>query len=128
MSAAPSTSHREHFRDSAKQFLKAHHPTLNRSSKSSDKTPKLSGPDYEKKKQEEKNLICHWESDSQKTPLSPSQIAKDPSEKLVGHSSKVLRKDDFKLIKTIGTGIVVYSAILMCPNVRVLNRESRHFC
>ncbi|KAI9672775.1 MAG: serine/threonine protein kinase, AGC [Alyxoria varia] len=104
MSAAPSSSHREHFRDTAKQFLKAHHPTLPRSHKSSEKTPKLSGPDYEKKKEEEKHLICQWESDNQKSPLSPSQISKDPNEKLVGHSSKVLRKEDFKLIKTIGTG------------------------
>lgn len=88
--------------------LASHAPHLPRSSKGADKTDKsaqiLNDPDYQRKKEEEKHFICQFDSDHSKVPLSPTQIAKDPSEKHVGHSSKYLRKADFKLVKTIGTG------------------------
>lgn len=50
----------------------------------------------------EKRKLMEWES--QKKPLDYAQIMVDPNKKLVGHSSKVLRVDDFELIKTLGTG------------------------
>ena len=82
-----------------------HHPTLPRSHKSTDRASRatLEDPNYEKHKEEEKHQLCQWEG-HQREPLSPSEIAKDPTEKHVGKSSKYLRKEDFKLMKTIGTG------------------------
>ncbi|KAI6946446.1 Pkinase-domain-containing protein, partial [Hortaea werneckii] len=53
-------------------------------------------------REEEKRKLAEWES--KKEPLEPSDITIDPQRKLVGHSSKVLRKEDFELLKTLGTG------------------------
>lgn len=50
---------------------------------------------------EEKHMLAQWEV---KRPLSPAQIAVDTNQKMVGHSSRVLRQEDFELIKTLGTG------------------------
>ncbi|KAK5153774.1 hypothetical protein LTR04_006170 [Oleoguttula sp. CCFEE 6159] len=54
------------------------------------------------RREEEKQLIADWEDE--KRPLEPDQIAIDPAKKIVGHSSKHLRCEDFELIKTLGTG------------------------
>lgn len=53
-------------------------------------------------REEEKQKLAEWEA--QKQPLEPHEVAQSPSKKPVGHSSKVLRKEDFDLIKTLGTG------------------------
>jgi protein kinase A len=53
-------------------------------------------------REEEKHTLMQWED--QKHPMSPEEIHKDPNKKVVGHSSKVLREEDFELIKTLGTG------------------------
>ncbi|OAK99411.1 Pkinase-domain-containing protein [Phaeosphaeriaceae sp. SRC1lsM3a] len=53
-------------------------------------------------REEEKRNLAQWED--QKHTLSPDEIDKDPETKVVGHSSKVLREEDFELIKTLGTG------------------------
>lgn len=56
-------------------------------------------------REEEKRNLAQWED--QKHTLSPDEIDKDPETKVVGHSSKVLREEDFELIKTLGTGALV---------------------
>lgn len=61
-----------------------------------------SDPATEHARDEEKRKLAHWED--HKHPLSPSQIHMDPARKLVGHSSGVLRREDFELLKTLGTG------------------------
>jgi len=66
---------------------------------------------YNKRKEEEKHFIASWECGSQRKPLSPSEISKDPSQKHVGHSSKHLKCDDFKLLKTLGTGATVFQTL-----------------
>jgi protein kinase A len=53
-------------------------------------------------REEEKQTLARWED--QKHTLSHDEIDKDPEKKVVGHSSKVLREEDFELIKTLGTG------------------------
>jgi protein kinase A len=53
-------------------------------------------------REEEKRTLVQWED--RKRTLSPDEIDKDPEKKVVGHSSKVLREEDFELIKTLGTG------------------------
>lgn len=53
-------------------------------------------------REEEKHALAQWEE--QKHTLSPDEIDIDPAKKMVGHSSKVLRQEDFELIKTLGTG------------------------
>lgn len=53
-------------------------------------------------REEEKLKLAEWEAE--KRPLEPSEIVVDPQSKPVGHSSKLLRKEDFELIKTLGTG------------------------
>jgi protein kinase A len=56
----------------------------------------------ERPREEEKRTLAQWEDN--KHTLSPDEIDKDPNKKVVGHSSKVLREEDFELIKTLGTG------------------------
>lgn len=56
----------------------------------------------ERAREEEKRTLAQWEE--QKHPLNPDQVDQDPELKMVGHSSNVLRQDDFELIKTLGTG------------------------
>ena len=53
-------------------------------------------------REEEKARLASWQADTK--PLEVSEIIVDPQTKPVGHSSKLLRKDDFELIKTLGTG------------------------
>ena len=53
-------------------------------------------------REDEKHTIAQWSE--QKRPMEPGQIDADPDRKMVGHSSSVLRQDDFELIKTLGTG------------------------
>lgn len=56
----------------------------------------------DKPREEEKRTLAQWEA--QRHTLSPDEIGRDPERKVVGHSSKVLRQEDFELIKTLGTG------------------------
>ena len=53
-------------------------------------------------REEEKAKLVQWEAE--KHPLEPDEIVVDPQKKPVGHSSKYLRKEDFELVKTLGTG------------------------
>ncbi|TLD11482.1 hypothetical protein E2P81_ATG10358 [Venturia nashicola] len=53
-------------------------------------------------REEEKARLASWQADTK--PLEVSEITVDPQTKPVGHSSKLLRKDDFDLLKTLGTG------------------------
>ena len=53
-------------------------------------------------REEEKQKLADW--DPEKRTLEPNEIAVSPSKKPVGQSSKVLRREDFDLIKTLGTG------------------------
>jgi protein kinase A len=53
-------------------------------------------------REDEKQKLAEWEAE--KRPLEPDQVAENPNKKPVGHSSKYLKKDDFELIKTLGTG------------------------
>lgn len=90
-------------------FSSLHHH--HRSSPSSSSTRRSStkqedSDTYNKRKEEEKHFIAQWEAGSQKTPLTPSEISKDPGQKHVGHSSKHLKCDDFKLLKILGTGAI----------------------
>lgn len=114
-------------RASARTFFREHHPHLPRSTKSSDKSPKVNDkdPDFQRKKEEEKHMICVFEEKNAKEPLSPNQVMKDPSEKQVGHKSNYLRRSDFKVIKTIGTGIYLqnhnvakgWTLMMPCRNI-----------
>lgn len=56
----------------------------------------------DKPREDEKHTLAQWEA--QRGTLSHDDIDKDPEQKTVGHSSKVLREEDFELIKTLGTG------------------------
>ncbi|KAF1999021.1 Pkinase-domain-containing protein [Amniculicola lignicola CBS 123094] len=53
-------------------------------------------------REDEKRALAQWE-DKQR-PMSPGEVHMDPERKAVGHSSRTLRKQDFELIKTLGTG------------------------
>lgn len=53
-------------------------------------------------REEEKQKLADW--DPEKRTLDFNEIATSPSKKPVGQSSKYLRKEDFDLIKTLGTG------------------------
>ena len=87
-------------------FSSIHHHHSNRSSTNSSRKPEKreSADDYKKGKEDEKHFIASWEAGSQKTVLSPVEVAKDPSLKQVGSSTKHLQVNDFKFLKTLGTG------------------------
>jgi protein kinase A len=53
-------------------------------------------------REDEKSKLAAWEAE--KRPLEVSEICVDPQTKVVGHSSKVLLRADFDLVKTLGTG------------------------
>ncbi|KAF2454022.1 kinase-like domain-containing protein [Lineolata rhizophorae] len=59
-------------------------------------------PDIVAAREREKQQLIQWET--QREPLTPSEILIEPDQKVVGHSSKYLRCEDFELIKTLGTG------------------------
>lgn len=83
-----------------------HHmlPKLHLSSShgNNDKHERKESKDQIRLRNEEKDKLAAWEAD--KRPLNYDQILVDPSRKPVGHSSKVLRREDFDLVKTLGTG------------------------
>lgn len=83
-----------------------HHmlPRLHLSGHGSDKNdkPRKESKDQIRARDEEKNKLAAWEAD--KRPLEWDQILVDPQRKPVGHSSKILRREDFELLKTLGTG------------------------
>lgn len=85
------------------------HPMQHHRDKKEGSSPHHSGPLHDRNdsamdrpREEEKRTLAQWEQ--QKGTLSPDEIHKDPEQKVVGHSSKVLREEDFELIKTLGTG------------------------
>ena len=60
-------------------------------------------------------MLADWEAG--KRPLEPAEIAVDPNRKMVGHSSKHLRCEDFQLLKTLGTGKSQRNAGLYAPRL-----------
>ncbi|KAK1818163.1 cytochrome c oxidase subunit 1 [Friedmanniomyces endolithicus] len=74
---------------------------LHRLSQSQGNRDKENNENREQRDQE-KQQLADWEAN--KEPLEISEITKDPQKKVVGHSSKYLRKEDFDLVKTLGTG------------------------
>jgi serine/threonine protein kinase len=68
-------------------------------------------------REEEKQKLSQWEAE--KRPLEVEEIIVDPEKKPVGHSSKLLRKADFELIKTLGTG--TFARVWL---VRLANQKS----
>ena len=59
--------------------------------------------DHAAARERERKRLLDWHVE--KKPLDYDQILVDPGKKMVGHSSKVLRYEDFELIKTLGTGM-----------------------
>jgi hypothetical protein len=70
---------------------------------------------------DEKRKLAQWE---EKRPLSPSpnQSSVEANNKIVGQSSRVLRQQDFELIKTLGTG-----RMRRCLDAAVADMR-RHLC
>ncbi|ORY12919.1 kinase-like domain-containing protein [Clohesyomyces aquaticus] len=93
-------------RNTVSSVLHHHHSSGNREDSPHANQPPDSNstdsPAMERARDDEKQRLAHWED--HKSPLSPDQIADGGDERVVGHSSRVLRQDDFELIKTLGTG------------------------
>jgi serine/threonine protein kinase len=53
-------------------------------------------------REEEKQKLANWEAE--KRPLEIEEIIVAPEKKVIGHSSKVLKRNDFDLVTTLGTG------------------------
>ncbi|KAI9832168.1 MAG: hypothetical protein M1819_004519 [Sarea resinae] len=71
-------------------------------SSSPEKSPPNLASDPSSEKLEEKKFLARFDGES--GPLSPSEITQRPSDKRLGHSSRSLRVEDFRLLKTVGTG------------------------
>lgn len=54
-------------------------------------------------REQEKRFIVHWEEEQR--PLEPDEITEDLNQKRLGQSSSSLRPEDFKFMKTLGTGM-----------------------
>lgn len=74
---------------------------------------------------EEKHALAEW--GEQQRPLEPGQIDQDPDRKMVGHSSNVLREEDFELIKTLGTGALTSAFEGRVPSL-TMSQEHSHAC
>ena len=57
-----------------------------------------------RKAQEQQSLASQH---SKEETLSPDEIAEAPTKKKIGQSSKLLRIEDFNLLKTLGTGKII---------------------
>jgi protein kinase A len=79
-----------------------HHRSREQDSPDAQSTHERQDSAMDRARDEEKHKIALWEE--QKHPLEPGKIDQDPEQKMVGHSSSVLRQEDFELIKTLGTG------------------------
>lgn len=81
-----------------------HHRSSQSNGDAGDDPPRRSRSDRASNaaREEEKQKLTQWEAE--KRPLEVSEIIIDPQKKPVGHSSKLLRREDFDLVKTLGTG------------------------
>jgi len=77
-------------------------------------------------REEEKSRLLAWEA--QKQPLEYNEILVEPNSKPVGHSSKVLRREDFDLVKTLGTGMRLQSDRRLQAAYANHKRPHRHIC
>lgn len=62
--------------------------------------------DREEEKSRIASMADEWYS---KGPMEVEQVAQDPQDKVVGHSSSTLRCEDFELLKTLGTGTTAFA-------------------
>ncbi|GAM82770.1 hypothetical protein ANO11243_007560 [Dothideomycetidae sp. 11243] len=72
-------------------------------------------------RENERRRLCEW--DAEKRPLDYDQIMVEPSKKPVGHSSKVMRTEDFDLIKTLGTGTFARVWLVRFANAKGEDRD-----
>lgn len=75
-------------------------------------------------REEEKSRLLAWEAHKQ--PLEYEQILVEPNSKPVGHSSKVLRREDFDLVKTLGTGMRPQPEHAYSKWSRIADQVGRH--
>lgn len=88
------------------KLLNVHHRSGDTSSQASQPaTSPHERPDsaMDRARDSEKHALAQW--GDRKQPLEPDQVDEHPDRKTVGHSSNVLRQEDFELIKTLGTGM-----------------------
>jgi serine/threonine protein kinase len=79
-----------------------HHDSSPREPSPSPKQDPQEQAAIEREREDEKRMLAQWADRDE--PLSPSEIMRNEEEKMVGHSSRALRQEDFELIKTLGTG------------------------
>ena len=68
--------------------------------------------------QEEKDFVAHFAEQTQTLP--PEEIAKDPRNKELGHSSRCLSVKDFELVRTLGTGAYICLSLSWCSGIYVV--------
>lgn len=64
--------------------------------------PSRDSPNGDEKQQDREFISNAARSDG--TPLSPSEIVKDPGQMALGKTSRALQLEDFELERTLGTG------------------------
>ncbi|PSN60029.1 Pkinase-domain-containing protein [Corynespora cassiicola Philippines] len=103
------------------KLLHPHHDRPNHDASQNTQPPhqpqdSMSPQQMDHQRDHEKRALAQWED--RKRPLSPSQIDADPDRKMVGHSSRLLRQDDFELVKTLGTGTFARVWLVRLANPR----------
>jgi serine/threonine protein kinase len=67
-------------------------------------------------REEEKQKLASWEAE--KRPLEIEEIIVSPEKKVIGHSSKVLKRNDFELVTTLGTGTFARVWLVKLSNLK----------
>ncbi|KAF2224223.1 kinase-like domain-containing protein [Elsinoe ampelina] len=96
-----------------------HQPLVSKITSRLHRSSTSNGDSFERDR--ERRRLCDWEAEKQ--PLDYEQILVEPSRKLVGHSSKVLRCEDFELIKTLGTGTFARVWLVRFANAKGEDRD-----
>jgi len=92
------------------------HPHRSRDHGSHEGSERQDSAAVERTRDEEKHALAQWGEHTRT--LEPGQIAVDPDKKTVGHSSNVLRQEDFELVKTLGTGTFARVWLVRLRNAR----------
>lgn len=93
-----------------------HHRSREQDASNDQSTHERQDSAMDRARDDEKHTIAQWVE--QKRPLEPGMVDEDPERKMVGHSSNVLRQEDFELIKTLGTGTFARVWLVRLRNVR----------
>jgi hypothetical protein len=104
-----SHAHQESTKGAAESQPAQSHPAQQPAQSHAPPPPPEQQTEMDRERAEEKHQLAQWEEHSR--PMDSGEIHQDPDHNVVGNSSRVLRQQDFELIKTLGTGAGTWAPI-----------------